>query len=102
MNSHDPDFVTKVHMIYKFEELQPLKFELYDVDSKSQNLRDHEFLGWATCNLAQIIRNGKVGLKLFVFINQSVKKSISISPWCQGRATSNSKSKVFCQYSGAP
>lgn len=60
LNSHDPDFASKVLLSYRFEEQQPLKFELYDVDSESPRLEDHDFLGFVTCNLGQIISNGKV------------------------------------------
>uniref|UniRef100_A0A8D8RDH1 Copine-3 n=1 Tax=Cacopsylla melanoneura TaxID=428564 RepID=A0A8D8RDH1_9HEMI len=63
-NSHDPDFTSKVHMAYRFEEQQPLKFEVYDVDSTSPKLTDHDFLGFVTCNLGQLISNGKVKLQL--------------------------------------
>lgn len=63
-NNHDPDFAKKVHMPYRFEEQQSLKFDIYDVDSNSSDLRDHDFLGAASCSLGQIISNGKVKLPL--------------------------------------
>nr|CAD7568617.1 unnamed protein product [Timema californicum] len=63
-NTHDPDFASKILIPYRFEEQQPLKFEVYDIDSSSSNLSDHDFLGAATCNLAQIISSGKVQLPL--------------------------------------
>lgn len=63
-DNHDPDFVSKVIIQYKFEEQQPLKFEIYDIDTNSTNLENHDFLGSAVCNLGQIISNGKVKLQL--------------------------------------
>nr|CAD7433582.1 unnamed protein product [Timema monikensis] len=63
-NTHDPDFASKILIPYRFEEQQPLKFEVYDIDSLSSNLSDHDFLGAATCTLAQIISSGKVQLPL--------------------------------------
>jgi len=60
-NTHEPDFASKVQMPYRFEEQQLLKFEVYDIDSSSSNLEDHDFLGVAACNLGQIISSGKVG-----------------------------------------
>ena len=60
-NTHEPDFASKVQMSYRFEEQQSLKFEVYDIDSSSSNLEDHDFLGVAACNLGQIISSGKVG-----------------------------------------
>ncbi|KAJ9595947.1 hypothetical protein L9F63_012840 [Diploptera punctata] len=63
-NTHDPDFASKLQMSYRFEEQQPLKFEIYDIDSPSPNLDEHDYLGTATCSLAQIISSGKVQLPL--------------------------------------
>uniref|UniRef100_A0A1B6LVM2 Copine-3 n=1 Tax=Graphocephala atropunctata TaxID=36148 RepID=A0A1B6LVM2_9HEMI len=63
-NSHDPDFAAKVHLAYRFEEQQPLRFEIYDVDSSSPNLGEHDFLGAVSCNLGQVIGSGKVKLPL--------------------------------------
>ena len=59
-NSHDPDFAKKIQLPYRFEEQQNLKFEIYDVDSSSSDLGEHDFLGGASCSLGQIISNGKV------------------------------------------
>jgi len=59
-NDHNPDFTKKVHIAYRFEEQQHLKFEIYDVDSESTNLEDHDFIGSAQCTLAQIVSSGKV------------------------------------------
>ncbi|KAJ1521162.1 hypothetical protein ONE63_002857 [Megalurothrips usitatus] len=63
-NNHDPDFAKKLQLPYRFEEQQNLKFGIYDVDSDSSDLRDHDYLGAATCSLGQIISNGKVKLPL--------------------------------------
>lgn len=63
-DNHNPDFVSKVVLPYKFEEQQPIKFEIYDVDSTSQRLSDHDFLGFAVCNLGQIVSKGKVNYLL--------------------------------------
>ncbi|XP_022084092.1 copine-8-like [Acanthaster planci] len=54
-NTLNPKFVTKFVIDYFFEEKQMLKFELYDVDSKSPDLRKHDFLGSATCTLGEIM-----------------------------------------------
>lgn len=59
-DNHDPNFVNKVVIPYKFEEQQPMKFEIYDIDGTSQNLDNHDFLGFAVCNLGQIVSSGKV------------------------------------------
>ncbi|KAG8228244.1 hypothetical protein J437_LFUL012216 [Ladona fulva] len=64
INSHDPDFTRKIIMPYRFEENQPLLFKIYDVDSSSSDLCSHDFLGMASCSLAQLVSKGKAELSL--------------------------------------
>uniref|UniRef100_F1KU93 Nicotinic receptor-associated protein 1 n=1 Tax=Ascaris suum TaxID=6253 RepID=F1KU93_ASCSU len=40
---------------YFFEEIQDIKFEVYDIDSSSNNLADHDFIGSAESTLAEIV-----------------------------------------------
>ncbi|CAH1784239.1 unnamed protein product [Owenia fusiformis] len=54
-NSLNPDFVKKFTMDYFFEESQKLRFDLYDVDSPSQKLDMHDFLGRMECTLGEIV-----------------------------------------------
>ncbi len=46
---------------YRFEEVQYLKFSVYDVDSKHQvdNTSLHDFIGESFCTLADIVTAGK-------------------------------------------
>ncbi|KAK7598196.1 hypothetical protein V9T40_006431 [Parthenolecanium corni] len=76
-DNHNPDFVSKIVLPYKFEEQQPIKFEIYDVDSTSQRLSDHDFLGFAVCNLGQIVSKGKVKIRLRLG-NKEISSSIII------------------------
>lgn len=59
-NNENPDFVSKVLISYKFEERQPLKFEVYDKDSKDKDLSAHDFLGTITTSLGQLVSNKRV------------------------------------------
>uniref|UniRef100_UPI00398E4504 copine-8 isoform X3 n=1 Tax=Pristiophorus japonicus TaxID=55135 RepID=UPI00398E4504 len=61
-NTLNPDFVRKFLLDYFFEERQNLRFDLYDVDSKSSNLSEHDFLGQAFCTLGEIV--GSQGSRL--------------------------------------
>ncbi|XP_029017968.1 copine-8 [Betta splendens] len=61
-NTLNPDFVGKFMLDYFFEERQNLRFDLYDVDSKSANLSKHDFLGQANCTLGEVV--GSVGSRL--------------------------------------
>uniref|UniRef100_A0A915C0C5 C2 domain-containing protein n=1 Tax=Parascaris univalens TaxID=6257 RepID=A0A915C0C5_PARUN len=40
---------------YFFEEVQDIRFEVYDIDSSSNNLADHDFIGSAESTLAEIV-----------------------------------------------
>ncbi|XP_031566337.1 copine-8-like isoform X2 [Actinia tenebrosa] len=55
MDNLNPDFVKTFVIHYFFEEVQKLKFEVYDVDKKSTRLEDHDFIGSAECTLGSII-----------------------------------------------
>ncbi|XP_012672772.2 copine-8 isoform X3 [Clupea harengus] len=61
-NTLNPDFVRKFILDYFFEERQNLRFDLYDVDSKSTNLSKHDFLGQAHCTLGEVV--GSLGGRL--------------------------------------
>merc|ERR1712154_506938 len=54
-DSLNPDFVKKFIVDYFFEERQLLKFEIYDIDSSSQRLSDHDFLGCMECSLGEVV-----------------------------------------------
>uniref|UniRef100_A0A3Q3WHT3 C2 domain-containing protein n=1 Tax=Mola mola TaxID=94237 RepID=A0A3Q3WHT3_MOLML len=54
-NTLNPDFVRKFILDYFFEERQNLRFDLYDLDCKSDNLSKHDFLGQAFCTLGEIV-----------------------------------------------
>ena len=49
---------------YRFEELQQLKFAVYDVDNESPSLEDDDFLGQVVATLGNIVSEGSVTLKL--------------------------------------
>ncbi|XP_055510598.1 copine-5-like isoform X1 [Leucoraja erinacea] len=61
-NTLHPDFVRKFILDYFFEERQNLRFDLYDVDSKSLDLSKHDFLGQIFCTLGEIV--GSPGSRL--------------------------------------
>ena len=55
MNNLSPEFSTKVPITYHFEEQQHLKFCLYDIDSNSHRLDEHDFLGEFETTLGQMV-----------------------------------------------
>ncbi|XP_046687980.1 copine-8-like [Homalodisca vitripennis] len=63
-NNLNPDFTTKVRIVYRFEIQQNLKFEVYDVDSTSTDLRAHDFLGDCETTVGHLVSNVHVKLTL--------------------------------------
>uniref|UniRef100_A0ACB8EGM4 Copine-9 n=1 Tax=Sphaerodactylus townsendi TaxID=933632 RepID=A0ACB8EGM4_9SAUR len=54
-NTLNPDFVRKFMLDYYFEEKQNLRFDVYNVDSKTCNISKHDFLGQAYVALGEVI-----------------------------------------------
>uniref|UniRef100_A0A8C5HVA4 Copine-5-like n=1 Tax=Gouania willdenowi TaxID=441366 RepID=A0A8C5HVA4_GOUWI len=54
-NTLNPDFVRKYILDYFFEEKQNLRFDVFDIDSKSPDLAKHDFLGQVHCTLGEIV-----------------------------------------------
>jgi len=53
-NTLNPQFSKAVIVDYFFEELQKLKFFIYDIDSPSSNLKSADFLGEMESTLGQV------------------------------------------------
>ncbi|KAM4622408.1 copine-1 isoform 2-T5 [Discoglossus pictus] len=56
-NCQNPEFSTKPMIDYYFEKAQSIKFGIYDIDNKSVNLNDDDYLGGYECTLGQIVSN---------------------------------------------
>uniref|UniRef100_A0A674BW86 Copine-3 n=1 Tax=Salmo trutta TaxID=8032 RepID=A0A674BW86_SALTR len=54
-NCQDPEFSKKLLLDYHFEKVQKLKLGVYDIDNKSVDLKDDDFLGGVECTLGQIV-----------------------------------------------
>ncbi|KAK6308491.1 copine-9-like isoform X2 [Coregonus clupeaformis] len=61
-NTLNPNFVRKFFLDYFFEERQNLRFDVYNVDSRSSNISKFDFLGQTFCTLGEII--GSTGGRL--------------------------------------
>eukprot|EP00112_Aurelia_sp_Birch-Aquarium-sp1_P009496 Seg2080.8 transcript_id=Seg2080.8/GoldUCD/mRNA.D3Y31 product=Copine-8 protein_id=Seg2080.8/GoldUCD/D3Y31 len=55
MDNLNPDFAKSFVMDYYFEEVQKLRFEVYDIDNASQKLSKQDFIGFAELNLGAIL-----------------------------------------------
>ncbi|XP_029477037.2 copine-9-like isoform X2 [Oncorhynchus nerka] len=61
-NTLNPNFVRKFFLDFFFEEKQNLRFDVYNVDSRSSNISKFDFLGQTFCTLGEII--GSTGGRL--------------------------------------
>ena len=53
-NSLNPDFATTFEVDYYFEAVQQVRLQVYDIDNKSAELGDDDYLGGLECTLAQV------------------------------------------------
>uniref|UniRef100_A0A8C7R1B3 Copine-2 n=1 Tax=Oncorhynchus mykiss TaxID=8022 RepID=A0A8C7R1B3_ONCMY len=60
VNNLNPVFGVKFKVDYHFEEVQKLKFSLFDEDKCSSQLYEHDFLGEYICTLGVIVSNKKL------------------------------------------
>lgn len=77
-NSLNPNFSKAILVDYFFEELQKLKFILYDIDSPRGSLKSADFLGEMECTLGQVGHTCLIGNHIITSIAgfQSVDKSL--------------------------
>ncbi|KAM3664008.1 LOW QUALITY PROTEIN: copine-1 [Ammospiza maritima maritima] len=54
-NCQDAEFCKKLVVDYYFEKVQKLKFSVYDIDNKSFDLNDDDYLGGIECALDQVV-----------------------------------------------
>ncbi|KAJ7312140.1 hypothetical protein JRQ81_006484 [Phrynocephalus forsythii] len=59
-NNLNPAFSKKFIIDYRFEEVQKLKFTLFDQDKSSMQLYEHDFLGEFSCTLGMIVSSKKI------------------------------------------
>ncbi|EFC39893.1 predicted protein [Naegleria gruberi] len=54
-NNLNPSFIKTFIVNYKFEEIQPIQFFIYDVDNESSTLNDDDFLGKCELKISDIV-----------------------------------------------
>ncbi|MEE6463623.1 hypothetical protein FKM82_005984 [Ascaphus truei] len=59
-NCLNPKFSKKFLVDYYFEVVQKLKFGIYDIDNKTVDLSDDDFLGEFECTLGQVVSSKKL------------------------------------------
>lgn len=53
-NCLEPDFAKTFEVDYYFEEVQNIRIAVYDLDNKTEELGDDDFLGQLECTLGQV------------------------------------------------
>uniref|UniRef100_A0AAY5EPJ2 Copine-3 n=1 Tax=Electrophorus electricus TaxID=8005 RepID=A0AAY5EPJ2_ELEEL len=53
-NCQDPEFSKRLCIDYYFEKVQKIKLGVYDIDNKSVDLKDDDYLGGFECTLGQV------------------------------------------------
>ncbi|ESO08587.1 hypothetical protein HELRODRAFT_190776 [Helobdella robusta] len=65
-NSLNPVFAKIFQVDYYFEEVQKIRFLVYDIDNSTQTLDDDDFLGSVECTLGEIVSNSPYSKPLFL------------------------------------
>ena len=67
-NNLNPQFATTFEIDYYFEEVQQVKFQVYDIDNKTPEVNDDDYLGGIECTLGQVGANAQYNGKLKITI----------------------------------
>ncbi|XP_036421588.1 copine-4 [Colossoma macropomum] len=78
-SSISPVFSKVFTVDYYFEEVQRLRFELHDISSNHNGLKEADFLGSMECTLGQIVSQRKLSKALLKQGNTSGKSSITVT-----------------------
>uniref|UniRef100_A0A8I3W2T9 Copine 2 n=1 Tax=Callithrix jacchus TaxID=9483 RepID=A0A8I3W2T9_CALJA len=76
INNLNPAFSKKFVLDYHFEEVQKLKFALFDQDKSSMQLDEHDFLGQFSCSLGAIVSSKKITRPLLLLNDKPAGKGL--------------------------
>ena len=79
-NNQNPQFTKAIEIQYRFEEMQRLKFNVYDLDNESASLADDDFLGCLECSLGEVC----VCVCVCVGVHVGVGVCICVCGWVGG------------------
>uniref|UniRef100_A0A674E9K7 Copine family member 9 n=1 Tax=Salmo trutta TaxID=8032 RepID=A0A674E9K7_SALTR len=82
-NTLNPNFVRKFFLDFFFEEKQNLRFDVYNVDSRSSNISKFDFLGQTFCTLGEII--GSTGGRLEKSLSNMLIYDIATMQLCANK-----------------
>ncbi len=53
-NNMNPEFSKAIEIDYRFDEVQKLRFSVFDLDNATSTLDDDDFLGCLECTLGEV------------------------------------------------
>ncbi|XP_067130750.1 copine-3-like isoform X2 [Centruroides vittatus] len=77
-NSLNPDFCKPIKVDYFFEEVQKLKFCVYDIDNETITLADDDYLGGLECTMGEVVSSSPFTRNLISKFGQRLKSTITI------------------------
>lgn len=86
-NCQDPEFSKRLCIDYFFERVQKLKLGIYDIDNKSVDLKDDDYLGGFECTLGQVSAISHAtcceDLSLFTFQHPRIEVHLLLVQRCE-------------------
>eukprot|EP01029_Cantina_marsupialis_P003194 TRINITY_DN1303_c0_g3_i2.p1 TRINITY_DN1303_c0_g3~~TRINITY_DN1303_c0_g3_i2.p1 ORF type:complete len:576 (+),score=188.39 TRINITY_DN1303_c0_g3_i2:43-1770(+) len=95
MDNLSPQWTTQIKLEYRFEEVQYIRVEVYDRDSKSNKLKDHDSLGFVESQLGTLF--GSRGQTLHLPLNKGKKQGFII---IKGEEIRESNQSLCIQFAG--
>lgn len=77
-NNLNPDFCKSIIIDYFFEEVQKLKFCVYDIDNETSTLADDDFLGSLECTMGEVVSSSPFTRNLTSKFGHKLRSSITI------------------------
>lgn len=74
-NNHNPEFATKMKLDYYFEQVQKVRFDIYDVDNRTATMKDDDFLGTMEWTLGQVVASSPFTKPLLKKNGQKMRNS---------------------------
>ena len=77
MDNNDPEFTKQIKIDYRFEEVQLIRFDVYDADSKNlHKLSEHDYIGFCDFVLGDLVTSN--GCKLAMKLKDKKGKQLKV------------------------
>uniref|UniRef100_A0A672HYT2 Copine-2 n=1 Tax=Salarias fasciatus TaxID=181472 RepID=A0A672HYT2_SALFA len=100
VNNLNPVFGVKFQVDYHFEEIQKLRFAMFDEDKCATQLYEHDFLGEFVCTLGVIVSNKKLHRPLTLANGKPAGKGSITVRLSERRLISTVYAPLWCDFFG--